>query len=52
MNDQTSNYSPEEDYILSKLVRMFGIKKWKILTLYFNKIFAENNRSAKNLKDR
>jgi hypothetical protein len=52
MNDQTSNFGAEEDYALSKLIRMFGIKKWKIITLYFNKFFPDSNRNAKSLKDR
>lgn len=52
MNDIISNFGPEEDYILTKLIRMFGNKKWKIISLYFNKIFPDSNRNVKNLKDR
>ncbi len=51
MNEQSSTFTSEEDYILTKLVRMFGIKKWKIITLYFNKIFPEINQNNKSLKE-
>jgi hypothetical protein len=31
---------------------MFGKKKWKIISMYFNKVFEANAKTAKQCKDR
>jgi hypothetical protein len=51
MSDHTK-FSIEEDFILCKLVRLFGTKKWKIISMYFSEIFSGNSKNSKSCKNR
>ena len=42
----------QEDLILLKLIRVFGLKKWKTIAFNLNQIFKDANKKAKVCKER